>query len=61
MQIRLREIQHFLYCAHRWGLIEIDQAWAENYYVVKGNLLHERVHDPDKAYTLRGRELKLPP
>lgn len=43
--ISIRSIQHFLYCPHRWGLIEIDCAWAENYYVTKSDLMHERVHD----------------
>lgn len=57
MQIKLREIQHFLYCPHRWGLIEIDNAWAENYFVVKGNLLHERVHSPEKAYAIRQKKV----
>ena len=42
--IAIRSIQHYLYCPHRWGLMEIDCAWAENYFVVKANLAHERVH-----------------
>ncbi|MEG0894264.1 MAG: CRISPR-associated endonuclease Cas1 [Oscillospiraceae bacterium] len=41
MQVKIRDIQHFLYCPHRWGLLNIDCAWAENYYVVKANLLHD--------------------
>ncbi|MEA4927532.1 MAG: CRISPR-associated protein Cas4 [Candidatus Limiplasma sp.] len=56
-QIALRDLQHFLYCPHRWGLMHIDCAWAENYYVVKANLLHDRVHDPQQSYTLRGRKV----
>ncbi len=55
--IAIRQIQHFLYCKHRWGLMEIDRDWAENVYVTKANLLHKRVHDPDKDYTLRGRKV----
>ncbi len=57
MQIKIRDIQHFLYCPHRWGLMEIDRAWAENYFVVKANLMHERVHDPEKSYSLRGKRV----
>lgn len=57
MQTRLREIQHFAYCAHRWGLMELDSAWAENAFVVKANLLHERVHNPDAAYAKRGKKV----
>ena len=47
--ITIRSIQHWLYCPHRWVLLEIDCAWAENYYVTKSNLMHERVHS-DKCY-----------
>ena len=32
-EISIRSIQHFLFCPHRWGMIEIDRAWAENYFV----------------------------
>ena len=43
--ISIRTVQHFLYCPHRWGLIEIDRAWSENYFVTKSELFHERVHE----------------
>lgn len=56
-QIALRDIQHFLYCPHRWGLMKIDCAWAENYFVAKAVVIHERVHDPKRNYTLRGRKV----
>ena len=56
-EIAIRSVQHYLYCPHRWGLLEIDRAWAENVFVTKANLMHERVHDPDKRYTLRGRRV----
>jgi CRISPR-associated exonuclease Cas4 len=55
--INIRSIQHYLYCPHRWGLIEIGDAWAENYFVVKANLMHERVHDPDRHYSARGKKV----
>ena len=42
--IGIREFQHFLYCPHRWGLIRINDSWAENAYVVKANIMHETVH-----------------
>lgn len=54
--IAIRSLQHYLYCPHRWGLLEIDRAWAENYYVTRANLMHTRVHDSDH-YTLRGRKI----
>lgn len=37
--------------------MEIDRAWAENVYVTKANLMHERVHDPKKDYTMRGKRV----
>lgn len=49
--ISIRSVQHYLYCPHRWGLIEIDRAWAENLFVTKANFLHERVHNPKAAYS----------
>ena len=56
-EIAIRSIQHYMYCPHRWGLLEIDKAWAENVFVTKANLMHERVHDPDRNYTARGRKV----
>ena len=55
--ISIRNIQHFTYCQHRWGLIEIDGAWAENYFVTKANIMHERVHDPDNHYSAHGKKV----
>lgn len=57
IEISIRSIQHYLYCPHRWGLIEIDRAWAENYFVTKANLMHERVHTPAQGYLSRGRRV----
>ncbi len=55
--ITIRSIQHYMYCPHRWGLLEIDRAWAENFFVTKANLMHRRVHDPDHPYTSRGKKV----
>lgn len=57
IEITIRAVQHYLYCPHRWGLIEINKCWAENVFVTRANLLHERVHDPDRHYTLRGKKV----
>ncbi|MBQ9886782.1 MAG: CRISPR-associated protein Cas4 [Lachnospiraceae bacterium] len=57
IEITIRSIQHYLYCPHRWGLIEIDRAWAENMFVTKANLIHRRVHNPDNNYTIRGKKV----
>lgn len=56
-EITLRSVQHYMYCPHRWGLLEIDKAWAENFFVTRANLMHERVHDPEKHYTSRGKKV----
>lgn len=56
-EIAIRSVQHYLYCPHRWGLMEIDKAWAENCYVTKANLMHERVHDPEKSYAMRDKRV----
>lgn len=55
--INIRQIQHYLYCPHRWGLIEIGRIWEENYFVTKANLIHERVHNSDNDYTIRGKKV----
>ena len=41
--VDLRSIQQYLYCPHRFGLMENDCSWAENAFVSRGNLAHERV------------------
>lgn len=53
--ISIRNLQHYLYCPHRWGLMEIDRAWAENYFVVRANTVHERVHSGDN-FSSRGKK-----
>mgnify|MGYP000553427600 CR=1 FL=1 len=32
--INIRTIQHYMYCPRRFGLLEIENAWAENVSVV---------------------------
>lgn len=56
-EIAIRSIQHYMYCPHRWGLLEIDQAWAENGFVTKANLMHKRVHDPERHYSAKGKKV----
>lgn len=48
--INIRSIQHFQYCPRRFGLLEIENDWEENAFVVKANLLHEKVHDGSHSY-----------
>jgi CRISPR-associated exonuclease Cas4 len=42
--INIRTIQHYMYCPRRFGLLEIENAWAENVSVVLANIMHENVH-----------------
>lgn len=56
-EIAIRSIQHYMYCPHRWGLLEIDKAWAENVFVTKANLMHKRVHDPAQYHAVKGRKV----
>lgn len=51
--VAIREVQHFAYCPHRWGLIHIGCDWRENAFVNRAKLMHERV-DGGQAATLRG-------
>lgn len=39
-------LQHFSFCRRQWALIHIERQWAENFYTVDGNILHERADDP---------------
>ncbi|MDD6485109.1 MAG: CRISPR-associated protein Cas4 [Clostridiales bacterium] len=48
--INIRSIQHYMYCPRRFGLLEINKDWAENVFVVKANLMHERVHSGSHDY-----------
>lgn len=56
-EIAIRSVQHYMYCPHRWGLLEIERNWAENYFVTKANLMHGRVHDPKQHYVSRGKKV----
>ncbi len=49
--INIRAIQHYFYCPRRFGLLELNDDWQENSLVVKGNLVHERVHSAEHEYT----------
>ena len=51
--VLIREVQHFAYCPHRWGLIHIGCDWSENAFVNKAKLVHGRI-DRGKPTALRG-------
>lgn len=43
--LQLSGLQHFKFCRRQWGLIHIEQQWAENYRTTDGAILHENAHD----------------
>ncbi|MGN0115746.1 MAG: Dna2/Cas4 domain-containing protein [Acutalibacteraceae bacterium] len=43
--VNIRNIQHYMYCARRYALLELNRDWAENAFVVNANIIHEHVHD----------------
>lgn len=49
--VNIRNIQHYLYCPRRYALLEINNDWAENYFVVKANILHQHVHDGSHSFS----------
>ena len=55
--INIRSIQHFMYCPRRWGLLEINDEWSENVYVIKANLLHKRVHSGEHDYSSANKKV----
>ncbi|MGN0578085.1 MAG: CRISPR-associated protein Cas4 [Ruminiclostridium sp.] len=51
ISVNIRSIQHFLYCPRRFALLEVNDDWEENAFVVKANLMHEHVHDGSHSYS----------
>jgi CRISPR-associated exonuclease Cas4 len=39
-------IQHYAFCRRQWGLIHIEQLWAENVLTFEGRQMHRRADDP---------------
>ncbi len=50
--IMISALQHYIFCPRQCGLIHVDDAWQENVFTVRGNILHEKV-DTD-TYETRG-------
>ncbi len=46
---QLSELQHFVFCRRQWGLIHIENQWAENLKTVEGEIMHKRVHDESQT------------
>lgn len=50
--IQLSALQHYVFCPRQCALIHVDDAWNDNLFTVRGNILHEKV-DTD-TYETRG-------
>jgi CRISPR-associated exonuclease Cas4 len=42
-------LQHLAFCPRQWGLIHLEQAWAENRLTAEGRLLHDRADLPGQS------------
>jgi len=38
-------LQHLRFCERQWGLIHLEQQWAENALTAEGRILHDNVHE----------------
>lgn len=43
--IMISALNHYLYCPRRCGLVHVELVWSENLYTMRGNDVHENVHD----------------
>ncbi|KJV06837.1 CRISPR-associated protein Cas4 [Methylocucumis oryzae] len=46
--IYLSSLQHYLFCSRQFGLIELEAIWQENQFTAEGQVLHQRVNQPDQ-------------
>ena len=50
--IMISALQHYIFCPRQCALIHIDDVWQDNFFTVRGEILHEKV-DAD-TYETRG-------
>jgi CRISPR-associated exonuclease Cas4 len=50
--IMINALQHYIFCPRQCALIHIDDVWQDNFFTVRGEILHEKV-DAD-TYETRG-------
>ena len=43
MTVNIRDIQHYMYCPRRFALLNVNNDWHENAYIVLANIMHENV------------------
>jgi CRISPR-associated exonuclease Cas4 len=55
MKIAIRELQHYLYCPHRWGLLYKDEAWQDNALTVMSTISHTNVHSGKTLFSTKNK------
>lgn len=55
--IMLSALEHYAYCPRQCALIHVEQVWSENLYTMRGQDVHEHVHD-DSSHDLAGVRLE---
>lgn len=41
--IMISALQHYIYCPRQCGLIHVEDAWQDNLFTARGEILHEKV------------------
>lgn len=49
--IIISALNHYLYCPRRCALVHVEQIWSENLYTMRGNEVHENVHEESSHET----------
>jgi CRISPR-associated exonuclease Cas4 len=67
--VAISALQHFVYCSRQAALIHVERVWADNGLTVRGQIVHDRAHDPGqdqrrgvrvvRALGLRSRRLGI--
>ena len=47
--IMISALQHFVFCPRQCALIHIEQTWTESGRTAEGRIMHERVHEENRA------------
>lgn len=42
--IQISALQHYVFCPRQCGLIHVDEAWQDNLFTIRGEILHNKVH-----------------
>ncbi len=53
--IPIGALEHYSYCPRQCALILQEQTWDENEYTLRGQFVHERVHDEKVFYEMGAR------